>query len=81
MVGPTGRHRQVSEMATDDNGARTNGAGHPAPPEPFVGGMGGMELVWRCGRCGHLLYDVESPPDRCGVCGARREEFVRQTED
>lgn len=50
-------------------------------PEPFAGGMGGMELVWRCLRCGYLLDAAPDPPERCPVCGARREEFILVTED
>ena len=49
--------------------------------EPMVGGMQGMELIWRCGDCGHIVQQVHAPPDRCPDCGAPREHFFRVTED
>lgn len=52
-----------------------------SPPEPFAGGMGGMELVWRCLRCGYQVDGPADPPQRCPVCGASREDFVLLIED
>jgi len=49
--------------------------------EPMVGGMQGMELIWRCGDCGYVVHQPASPPDRCPDCGAPREHFFLVTED
>ena len=49
--------------------------------EAMVGGWGGLELVWRCGDCGHTVARPASPPERCPDCGAPREHFVFLTED
>jgi len=49
--------------------------------EPMVGGMQGMELIWRCGDCGYVLHRPASPPDRCPDCNAPREHFFLVTED
>ena len=60
------------------------GALHVTPAhriEPMTGGWGGMELVWRCGDCGHHVARPASPPQRCPDCGAPREHFVLLTED
>lgn len=69
-------------MTAPDDPGKPPGAGPPLPsPEPMVGGAGGMELVWRCLECGHLLQRAASPPDRCPDCGAPREHFLLLTED
>jgi CBS domain-containing protein len=49
--------------------------------EPMVGGMGGMELVWRCLDCGYQLLGAPSPPASCPDCGAPKENFMLVTED
>ena len=49
--------------------------------QPMAGGVDGMELIWRCGDCGHIVQQVASPPDRCPSCSAPREHFFRVTED
>jgi hypothetical protein len=49
--------------------------------EPMVGGMQGMELIWRCGDCGYVVHRPASPPDRCPDCDAPREHFFLVTED
>jgi rubredoxin len=49
--------------------------------EPMIGGMQGMELIWRCGDCGYVVHRPASPPDRCPDCGAPRENFYLVTED
>lgn len=40
----------------------------------------GIELVWKCLRCGHHLTG-ETAPARCPSCRAPREEFVLVEED
>jgi nitrite reductase (NADH) large subunit len=32
---------------------------------------------WRCSVCGYI-HEGDGPPDECPVCGAAREEFVRE---
>lgn len=49
--------------------------------EPMIGGMQGMELIWRCGDCGYVVHRPASPPERCPDCGAPREHFYLVTED
>jgi len=49
--------------------------------EPMIGGMQGMELIWRCGDCGYVVQRPASPPERCPDCGAPREHFYLVTED
>lgn len=59
----------------------TNKPDDPSEIEPMVGGMQGMELIWRCGDCGYVVHRPASPPDRCPDCGAPREHFYLVTED
>ena len=49
--------------------------------EPLVGGMGGMELVWRCLDCGYQLLGAPVPPASCPDCQAPKEAFMLVTED
>ena len=40
----------------------------------------GIELVWKCLKCGHH-EPGKSPPDACPSCQAPREEFILVEED
>jgi rubrerythrin len=66
MVAPTGKSLHVTPI-------------HEL--QPLAGGTDAMELIWRCGDCGHIVQQVASPPERCPDCGAPREHFFRVTED
>ncbi len=44
--------------------------------------MGGLTIMWRCLKCGHMWPNREEPvPERCANCGAPKTEFLLVEED
>jgi CBS domain-containing protein len=91
LASATGQKGRATAVVVMDGAGRLVGM-LPQPPrepeavpaekvEPMVGGMGGMELVWRCLDCGYQLLGAPVPPASCPDCGTPKENFMLVTED
>lgn len=56
---------------------------NPQRPKGFRPGYDtrGLEVVWRCGECGHTWEKREGTPETCPNCGAPKEAFYLVEED